>query len=74
MADGAFPLVLLDPPGCNAHVGGYGGLMKPMPQIKHKLIILDFTSTRTFSNHNIVVTTHEKYYKLAQTNKIDLID
>ncbi len=33
-ADGAFSLVLLDPPGCNAHARGYGGLMKPMSQIK----------------------------------------
>ena len=35
---------------------------------QNRLIILDFTSTRTFSNHNTVVTTHEKIcYKLAHS-------
>ncbi len=28
------PVDHFSPPGCNAHVGGYGGPMKPMPQIK----------------------------------------
>jgi hypothetical protein len=35
---------------------------------QNKLITLDSTSTRTFSNHNIVITTHEKiYYKLVHS-------
>jgi hypothetical protein len=42
---------------------------------QNRLIISDFTSTRTFSNHNTVVTTHEKHItNLHITNKIDLID
>jgi hypothetical protein len=28
------PVDHFSPPGCNAHVGGYGGPMKPMPQTK----------------------------------------
>jgi hypothetical protein len=28
------PVDHFSPPGCNAHVGGCGGPMKPMPQIK----------------------------------------
>ena len=66
VADGALPLVSFNPPGCNTHVRGYGGLLKPMPQIKNKLIILDSIFIRMFSDHKIVITTHEKiYYKLA---------
>ena len=35
---------------------------------QNELIIIDFTFTRTFSNHNIVITTHEKiYYKFAHS-------
>jgi hypothetical protein len=34
MADGAFPLVPLDPPGHDTHVGSCGGRVKSAPQIK----------------------------------------
>ena len=40
-----------------------------------KLITMDFTSTRAFSNHNIVVTTHGNILQTClQTNRIDPID
>ena len=36
---------------------------------------MDFTSTRAFSNHNIVVTTHGNILQTClQTNRIDPID
>ena len=53
-----FPLVFFSPPGCNAHVGGCGGSTKLMPQIKINLIILNFTSTRTFNSYNIKRAVH----------------
>ena len=68
VADDALPLVSFNPPGCNTHVRGYGGLLKPMSQIKNKLIILDSIFIRMVNDHNIVITTHEKiYYKLAHS-------
>ena len=68
VADGALPLVFFNPPSCNAHVGSYSGLNETDVADQNELIIIDFTFTRTFSNHNIMMTTHEKiYYKLAHS-------
>ena len=71
-----FPPVFFSPPGCNAHVGGCGRSMKLMPQIKINLIILNFTSTRTFNSYNIKRTTHGRiHYKFAHSvveNTIDM--
>jgi hypothetical protein len=53
MADGAFPLVLLDLPGLSPHVEGCGGRVKINTADQHELTTINFTSTKTFSNHNI---------------------
>ena len=57
-----FPLVFFNPPGCNTQVGGYGGSMKLMPQIKINLIILNFTSTRAFSSYNTKRAIHGRVH------------
>ena len=71
-----FPPVFFSPPGCNAHVGGCGGSTKLMPQIKINLIILNFTSTRTFNSYNIKRAIHGRiHYKFAHSvveNTIDM--
>jgi hypothetical protein len=53
MADGAFPLIPLDPPGHNVHIGGLRWISKTSTTSQNELITMDFASTKTFSNHNI---------------------
>ena len=70
-----FPLVFFSPPDCNAHAGGYGGLMKLMPQIKINLIILNFTSTRAFNSYNIKRAIHGRiHYKFAHSMVENTVD
>ena len=57
-----FPLAFFSPPSCNTHIGGCGGSTKLMPQIKINLIILNFTSTRAFSNYNTKKAIHGRIH------------
>ena len=70
-----FPLVFFSPPGCNAHIGGYGGSTKLMPQIKINLIILNFTSTRTFNSYNIKRAIHGRiHHKFTHSVVGNIVD
>jgi hypothetical protein len=73
-----FPLAFFSPPSCNAHIGGYGGSTKLMPQIKINLLILNFTSTKAFSSYNTRKAIHGRiHYTFAHSvveNTVSMIN
>jgi hypothetical protein len=52
MADGAFPLVPLDPSGHDTRVKSCGGRVKVSTADQTELMTINVASTKTFSNLN----------------------